>query len=48
MEALRCHGYRKESLRLAVAIVRTMKRQQREWQCKWQNEQELVKSNLLK
>ncbi|XP_023225369.1 zinc finger SWIM domain-containing protein 4-like [Centruroides sculpturatus] len=40
VEALRSHGYQQEALRLAVAIVRTMKRQQREWQCRWQTEQE--------
>ena len=39
MEALRSHGYRKEALRLAVAIVRTMKRQQRDWQYRWQSYQ---------
>lgn len=40
VEALRSHGYQSEALRLAVAIVRTMKRQQREWQCRWQAEQD--------
>lgn len=30
VEALRSHGYRKEALRLAVAVVRTMKRQFKE------------------
>ncbi|XP_064476945.1 zinc finger SWIM domain-containing protein 5-like isoform X2 [Ornithodoros turicata] len=40
VEALRSHGYQQEALRLAVAVVRTMKRQQREWQCRWQAEQE--------
>ncbi|XP_076307460.1 zinc finger SWIM domain-containing protein 5-like isoform X1 [Tachypleus tridentatus] len=40
VEALRSHGCQKEALRLAVAIVRTMKRQQREWQCLWQAEQD--------
>lgn len=39
VEALRSHGYRKEGLRLAVAVVRTMKRQQREWQHRWSLEQ---------
>lgn len=39
VEALRSHGYRKEALRLAVAVVRTMKRQQRDWQHRWQSEQ---------
>ncbi|GFT99338.1 zinc finger SWIM domain-containing protein 5 [Nephila pilipes] len=40
VEALRSHGYQPEALRLAVAIVRTMKRQQRDWQCRWQAEQD--------
>lgn len=42
VEALRCHGYRQSALRLAVAVVRTMRRQQFEWQCKWQREQDFV------
>ncbi|RWS16826.1 zinc finger SWIM domain-containing protein 4-like protein [Dinothrombium tinctorium] len=48
VEALRCHGYRQEALRLAVAVVRTMKRQQREWQCKWQLEQDKGTSGVCK
>lgn len=39
VEALRSHGYRREALRLAVTVVRTMKRQQREWHHRWFNEQ---------
>lgn len=39
VEALRSHGYRREALRLAVTVVRTMKRQQREQQHRWFNEQ---------
>lgn len=35
VEALRSHGYRKEALRLAVAIVRTMKRQFKERMNDW-------------
>uniref|UniRef100_T1IH18 SWIM-type domain-containing protein n=1 Tax=Strigamia maritima TaxID=126957 RepID=T1IH18_STRMM len=38
VDALRSHGYTKEALRLAVAIVRTMKRQQRIEQQRWQND----------
>ncbi|UYV76455.1 ZSWIM6 [Cordylochernes scorpioides] len=38
VEALRSHGYQQEALRLAVAVVRTMKRQQRDGQCRWQTE----------
>lgn len=50
VEALRSHGYQSEALRLAVAIVRTMKRQQREWQCRWQAEQDRggIKSIIMK
>lgn len=35
VDALRSHGYLKESLRLAVAIVRTLKRLQRKNQDKY-------------
>lgn len=35
VEALRSHGYRKEALRLAVAVVRTMKRQFKERMNEW-------------
>ena len=45
MEALRSHGYRKEALRLAVAVVRAMKRQQRDWQHRWLNEQNRPQSS---
>lgn len=40
MDALRSHGYMKESLRLAVAIVRSLKHQQRvnKDRCRYQNE----------
>lgn len=44
MEALRSCGYRQEALRLAVAVVRTMKRQQLEWQYKKGKEQALLES----
>lgn len=40
VEALRSHGYRQQALRLAVAIVRTMKKQQQDWQQQWKAEQE--------
>lgn len=39
VEALRSHGYRPEALRLAVSIVRTMKKQQEDYLNKWQMEQ---------
>ncbi|XP_074640824.1 zinc finger SWIM domain-containing protein 5-like [Tubulanus polymorphus] len=38
VDALRSHGYMKEALHLAVVIVRTLKRQQREDQQKYQHE----------
>lgn len=47
VEALRCHGYRQSALRLAVAVVRTMRRQQNDWTCKWGREQDFVTSNIL-
>ena len=36
VDALRSHGYQKEALRLAVVIVRTLKRQQRLQQQQYQ------------
>ncbi len=35
VEALRCHGFRTESLRLAVAVVRTMREQQKAGVERW-------------
>ena len=42
VDALRSHGYTTEALRLAVAIVRTMKRTQLIAQSHWKRQQESI------
>lgn len=40
VDALRSHGYQKESLRLAVSIVRTLKQQQKIYQDMYRHQNE--------
>lgn len=45
VDALRSHGHQEAALRLAVAVVRTMKQQQLENQRKWHESQQQVRNS---